>query len=322
MFRLSKYLPEKFGIKMQNRNLYSQSLILKSTSNFDKMTDLSHLNHKPSKYHYHVKSDNIYGDKKLKICGKCIIPENLSKDLKQLNKLTRSSIFENEENLPVNFKDNTIQFDVLDLSMDRQSGLHLPILFLPNDLFTFKQLRRLHLDCNLIKNIPEMLGENLVNLEILTISSNQLQNLPQSMSNLVKLKYLHMANNNFKQFPEIVCQILSLNFLDLSANKLEHLPDSLGNLTNLKSLLLFENCIKNVPKTIGELINLETLWLGNNKITKLPIQIIKLTNLDWDAFKLSANIDGNQLADPPQDVCSKGLTSIKSYYQSKNRILD
>lgn len=322
MLRLSKYLTEKFNIKMQNKNLYSQSLILKPTSNFDKMTELSHSNQKPSKYHYHIKSDSIYGDKKLKICGKCIIPVNLSTDLKQLNKLTRSSVFENEENLPVNFKDKTIQFNVLDLSTDRQSGLNLPIIFLPNDLFAFKQLKRLHLDCNLIKNIPEMLGENLVNLEILTITSNQLQNLPKSMSNLSKLKYLHLANNNFKQFPEIVCQILSLNFLDLSSNKLEHLPDSLGYLKNLKSLLLFENRIRNVPKTIGDLSKLETLWLGNNKITTLPMQIIKLTNLDWDVFKLSANIDGNQLVDPPQDVCSKGLTSIKNYYQSKNKILD
>lgn len=307
---------------MQKKNLHSQSVILNSTSNFDKMADLAHSHQKLSKYHYHLKFDRIYGDKKLKLCGKCIIPVNLSNDLKQLNKLTRSSVLEDEEKIPLSFKDNSIQFDALDLTTERQSGLNLPIIFLPNDLFTFKQLKRLHLDCNLIKIIPEMLGENLTNLEILTISSNQLQTLPKSMANLTKLKSLHLANNDFRQFPESVCQISSLRFLDLSSNRIENLPYSIGNLIKLKSLLLFENRIKNVPKTIGNLINLETLWLGNNKLTNLPFEITQLNNLDWNGYLLSADIDGNQLVEPPQDICSKGLTSIRNYFQSKNKISD
>ncbi|CAF0814427.1 unnamed protein product [Brachionus calyciflorus] len=284
------------------------------------MTELTkHSHQKNSKYHYHLKSDKIYGDKKLKLCGKCIIPSNLSNDLKQLNKLTRNLNPEDEEEShPIDFNKDLIDFEVLDLTAERQSGLNLPLVFLPNDLFSFKQLKRLHLDCNMIRVIPDMLGDNLVSLEILTITSNLLQSLPNSLANLKKLHSIHLASNEFKQFPDVLCKIKTLRFLDLSSNKLESLPSMIGDLKNLESLLLFQNNLKSVPKTIGKLEFLRTLWLGNNNLNSLPYKITNLINLDWDDLNLTTNIDGNPLVDPPLEVCIKGLNSIREYYQNNN----
>lgn len=291
----------------------------------------NHSHSKLSKYHYHLKIDKVYGDKKLKLCGQCTMPSNLSRDLKQLGKLAKSGseddILTTEKNSylasvmkPNNdFTESKIDFKVLDLTAERQSGFSLPIIFLPVDLFNFKQLRRLHLDCNQIRNIPDMLGENLTNLEILTISSNCLQYLPDSLVNLKKLVSLHLSNNEFKYFPSIVCKIENLKFLDLSSNELEDLSQDIGMLRNLETLLLFQNRLRKLPDSIGKLSRLTTLWLGNNKLTALPRQITQMNSLEWDdqSFNLSTNIEGNPLVDPPYDVCAKGITAIREYYQPK-----
>lgn len=212
------------------------------------------LPHKPSKYHYHLKVDQIYGDKILKLCGQCTQPENLIKDLRYLDKnmkrfesltddsnsststsatsttstalssqsggnasslstTTNGNHFHHPHNnsgyhphhsssLPIMQQQGkklvsradllmmhrssmqtldssgnklSIEFDVLDLSSGRQSGVNLPIVVLPVDICRFTQLKRLHLDCNQIRVVPDELGQNLVNLEILTLSNNRLK---------------------------------------------------------------------------------------------------------------------------------------------------
>jgi hypothetical protein len=45
-----------------------------------------HHQNQNSKYHYHLQYDKIYGDKKLKLCGQCMMPKNIGNDLKQLNR--------------------------------------------------------------------------------------------------------------------------------------------------------------------------------------------------------------------------------------------
>lgn len=283
---------------------------------------MSHSHHKNSKYHYHLKLDKIYGDKKLKLCGQCTAPSNLSNDLKQLGKLTKQT--NSKENLnsirSIDFDpDQKIDFEVLDLTAERQSGLNLPIIHLPIDLFNFKQLRRLHLDCNQIRTLPDKLGENLVNLQVLTVSSNNLQYLPDTLENLNKLQSLHLSNNKFKYFPLVVCRIESLKFLDLSTNEIEDVSTEIGEMKNLETLLLFQNRLKILPESIGRLAKLRTLWLGNNKLTHLPKEISMLNSLEWDnqSFALSTNLEGNPLVEPPFEVCSKGIQAIKEYFNAK-----
>lgn len=170
--------------------------------------------HKPSKYHYHLKVDPIYGDKILKLCGQCRLPSNLTNDLRFLEKnmkrsrssesiattsitdidivpsytkLNTKDFFDLHHNSTQSI-DGRIEFNVLDLTAERESGLNLRIVVLPPDLFQFKQLKRLHLDCNQIRVIPEALGENLMNLEILTLTNNKLT---------VNLHFLNIVFHNF-----------------------------------------------------------------------------------------------------------------------------
>jgi Leucine-rich repeat (LRR) protein len=312
-----------------------------SKSKMKKAKDNAHK--KPNKYHYHLKTDQIYGDKKLKLCGQCTIPSNLSRDLRTLEKYVKrsnsneqiqdTSKLNNSNSYLATMKstpgidlyeDNSFQidFNVLDLTMERQTGTHLPILYLPPDLFRFKQLVRLHLDGNHIKAVPELLGENLANLEILTLTNNHLRTLPDSLAKLKKLSSLHIATNRFEEFPSVVCYIPTLRFLDMSTNQMQRLNGNIGNLKNLESLLLYENLLTELPDSIGQLVKLRTLWLGNNKLTKLPKQILNLKSLEWDdnSFNLSSNIEGNPLTEPPYEFCLQGMTGINNYFRSNNNI--
>jgi hypothetical protein len=313
----------------------------------------SHANHKLSKYHYHMRHDEIYGDKKMKLCGLCITPANISNDLRQLGRYVVKSSF--VDHLDVNYIDDTMakaylndthqdgnigvkqtiplmtapsnsiklyandfnSFDLkaLDLTAERQTGLFY-MRTLPQELFTFRQLRRLHLDGNDIRVIPELLGENLLNLEVLTLSNNKVEELPGSFARLRNLKSLHLSNNCFVNFPTSVCELKRLLFLDLSTNEIAQLPADIEGLISIETLLLFQNKLDYLPDSIGTLSNLRTLWLGNNKLTRLPRKITKLKKLDWNetTFCLSTNIDGNPLDDPPLSICKKGLKAIEEYF--------
>lgn len=237
----------------------------------------------------------------------------------KLSKLNTREIFllHRASTQPLESSRFDIDFDVLDLTSERQSGPNLPIVTLPIDLFRFKHLKRLHLDCNQIRVIPNELGENLINLEILTLSNNCLKSLPNTIDNLTKLTSLHLSSNKFERFPSIICKIKSLTFLDLCSNELPSIDPEIGQLTNLASLLLFHNRIRELPPQIGQLVQLQTLWLGDNRLTKLPREIANLNCLEWndDNFNLSSNLENNPLREPPMHVCTQGLAAIVEYFE-------
>lgn len=306
----------------------------------------NYANHKiqsQSKYHYHLTSDKVYGDKKLQLCGQCMSPGNLAQDLKHLNRFMKKSSSTNVStsmdgstltlNTPRKLETNKkkagllnsiesdpIEFLVLDLTTDRL--VNLPLITLPNDLFKFTQLTRLHLDGNQINRIPDLLGESLLNLTTLTLTGNNLKQLPETMRNLTKLTSLHLANNKFERFPDVVCSLTSIKFLDFCSNRLTNVSPQISSLVELEVFLLFDNVLVELPgEAIGELQALRTLWLGKNKLVKLPRELLKLDLLDWwNGSDLFSNIDGNnELRDPPLDILAKGAEAVRSYFNKSNK---
>jgi hypothetical protein len=330
------------GVTLSPYPLCSSRFTHKENKSFQtdlqKHTNKNHALRSNSKYHYHLKQDKFYGDKKLKLCGQCTTPSNLSKELKQLNKFAKKSLTNSsspetnrgdEEEATASFylnkidDDEKIEFFSLDLTSEPANGVsQLPIINLPNDLFKFTQLTRLHLDGNSIKQIPDLLGEKLVNLEVLTLSNNNLKQLPQTLKNLDKLYSMHLANNRFEQFPEILCNFNSLKYLDLTSNRLAKLSSNINKLQRLESLILFDNLIKELPDSLFKLERLTCLWLGQNSLSKLSKKILDLKNLDWighNTTLVSSSIGGNPLKDPPYYICTRGIEAIREYYEDKEK---
>lgn len=143
-------------------------------------------------------------------------------------------------------------------------------------------------------------------LEILDLSDNHLNALPDDFSQLHKLKIFFASNNNFESLPEVLGQCpnlemigfksnvishvpanslpLKLRWLILTNNLIETLPDSLGERPRLQKLALAGNRLTRLPQTMAQLSNLELLRISANGLTECPDQLLNLPKLAWFAF--------------------------------------
>lgn len=158
---------------------------------------------------------------------------------------------------------------------------------LPKEFFQLPNIKDLYLiDCQL-DELPPEIGE-LKNLEGLRIGRNNLTRLPEEFFNLVKLKKLNAERNQISELSPKIGQLSALTLLLIMENRLTTLPDEIKNLENCRHINLFDN-----------------------KLTCLPQSIIDMPRLE------SLIVDGNHnLRSPPLDVCTRGLDSIRGYFES------
>ncbi|KAF7273565.1 hypothetical protein GWI33_013727 [Rhynchophorus ferrugineus] len=116
----------------------------------------------------------------------------------------------------------------------------------------------------------------LMKLKVLNLSDNQIEYLPEELSNLPNLKELNMAHNQLgkgtiKQWSWIGGYLSkNLVLLDLSYNELTFVPEQLIKLQNLFSLHLSHNKLQKLPCGLGNLRSLRIFSASNNKFLSLP----------------------------------------------------
>jgi Protein tyrosine and serine/threonine kinase/Leucine rich repeat len=143
-------------------------------------------------------------------------------------------------------------------------------------------------------------------LEILNLSDNNLQSLPDDLGRLQKLKVIFLSNNNFEEIPNVVADCpslsmlgfksnkirivgenrlpLNLRWLILTDNKLERLPNSIGKLQRLQKLMLAGNQLQSLPDEMAACQNLELIRLAANRLKSLPSWLFSLPRLSWLAY--------------------------------------
>ncbi|KAM5158175.1 uncharacterized protein ACMZJ9_009422 [Mantella aurantiaca] len=204
---------------------------------------------------------------------------------------------------------------ILKMTPERENNLSFQMTFVPKEIQLLTKLTALYLDTNDLGEIPPEIG-TLKNLRRLTLSNNSLRALPAELAKLQNLQSLHLANNGLTDFPAVICQLLNLTFLDISDNRIEAIPPSIQQLRKLQTFLLMINCIKHLPEEFCCLTRLSCLWLGSNELHELPVDFGNLIMLDWGSIHCSYNLEGNPLRRPPIEVCSRGPTEIKEYFDS------
>ena len=80
-------------------------------------------------------------------------------------------------------------------------------------------------------------------LQMLSLDSNQVADVPESIGNLTQLRSLGLGDNQLTDVPESIGNLTQLQTLDLRSNQLTDLPESIGNLTQLQWLNLRGNPI-------------------------------------------------------------------------------
>lgn len=165
--------------------------------------------------------------------------------------------------------------------------------------------RRLDLSCGL-EEVPPEVFDLADTLEVLNLTGNRLQSLPDHFARLQKLRILFCSENRFTHLPEVIgaCPQLSmvgfkanaietvadealpsaLRWLILTDNRIEVLPSSLGRCTSLQKLMLSGNRLRTLPASIAHCENLEMIRLAANEFEVLPSWLLSLPRLAWLAL--------------------------------------
>ena len=144
---------------------------------------------------------------------------------------------------------------------------------LSDDIGKLKHLSTLTLTANNLLQVPNQL-KNLENLRHLNLSYNQLKTLPDDLFlNLNHLETLNLANNNLEELPKFSEENNSkLAIINLSHNQLQSLPD-FPQLENLSQIDLSSNQFQVFPDTLLHLNSLKVIIIDSNQLNEIPPQI-------------------------------------------------
>ncbi|KRX42887.1 Protein flightless-1 -like protein [Trichinella murrelli] len=226
-------------------------------------------------------------------------------DMQDLNIIdfNRNALKETPPNL-----DHATGAIVLNLSHNNLESIPNQVLILSdNPLFHF-QLKQLpcmsHLRVLRMRktqrssaNMPTTF-ENLLSLEEVDFSCNELTEIPEAMYKLENLKRLNISDNCIEKFEPFAECWPKLEVLNLSRNKLTALPDLLTRMQNLKKLYVNENQLTfdGVPTGIGKLINLEIFQAAHNRLELVPEGVCRCVKLR------RLKLNNNRLVTMPSSV--------------------
>ncbi len=157
-----------------------------------------------------------------------------------------------------------------------------------------------------LRTVPREILEHAPNVKVLDLSHNQLDSLPDWLSELRSLEVIFLSNNRFREVPRVLGSLRSLRMLGMRACRLEHiprealpssliwltltdnylrsLPPEIGSLERLRKVLLAGNQLSDLPESFANLSSLELLRLSANRFERFPAWLLRLPNLAWLAI--------------------------------------
>lgn len=176
---------------------------------------------------------------------------------------------------------------------------------------------RLDLSCGLTE-FPREIFALADSLEVLNLSGNALEHLPEDLHRLHRLRVLFCSDNRFTEVPEAVGQCprldivgfkanrirrvpaaslpASLRWLILTDNQIEELPAKLGRCARLQKLMLAGNRLRTLPPELASCRRLELLRISANRFDALPDWLLSLPRLSWLAFAGNPFIESHEAA--------------------------
>ncbi|WP_053178688.1 leucine-rich repeat-containing protein kinase family protein [Pseudomonas kilonensis] len=186
-------------------------------------------------------------------------------------------------------------------------------------------ITRLDLACGLTE-FPREIFDLADSLEILNLSGNQLDTLPDDLHRLTRLRVLFCSDNRFTELPECLGRCSALTMVGFKANRIAHvtgaalppqlrwliltdncvsqLPDELGQRPDLQKLMLAGNRLRQLPASLSQCHRLELLRIAANQLSELPQWLLTLPSLSWLAYA------GNPLEAQAEAAALNTTTSI------------
>jgi len=137
-----------------------------------------------------------------------------------------------------------------------------------------------------LDEFPREILELSDTLELLDLSNNRLDSLPDDIGRLKRLKILFLGQNRFTSIPRVLSTLPSLTMIGLKSNQISMWEEDALPLT-IRWIVFTDNSIEKIPLSIGKLINLQKMMLAGNSIKELPSSMRNCKNLEL--MRLSAN---------------------------------
>ncbi|MBC3208701.1 serine/threonine-protein kinase [Pseudomonas sp. SWRI111] len=123
-------------------------------------------------------------------------------------------------------------------------------------------------------------------LEVLNLSGNALDRLPDDLHRLTRLRVLFCSDNLFTELPACLGRCTALTMIGFKANRIVNVPAAaLPPL--LRWLILTDNCIETLPSELGERPHLQKLMLSGNRLQALPSSLSRCLRLEL--IRIAAN---------------------------------
>lgn len=207
--------------------------------------------------------------------------------------------------LPAELFTECVALRILDLSQNELSPT------IPEEIGRLQDLRDLSLGTNKLIRVPQSLFY-LPNLRVLDLSHNQLQELPPGLS-CTTLVSLNVAHNRLSMIPSLAA-LTALESVNCSSNQLQFLPD-LSTLVQLKSLDASQNQLTDFPLLPRRQSKLNQLVLSYNRLTD-----VDMTTLELQGQLSEFLIHNNSLTVLPAEI--EALQALKVLDVSNNDLQD
>ncbi|MES2946739.1 MAG: leucine-rich repeat-containing protein kinase family protein [Pseudomonadota bacterium] len=148
-----------------------------------------------------------------------------------------------------------------------------------------KGIQRLDLSCGLT-DFPREIFELADSLEVLNLSGNQLDSLPEDLPRLHRLRVIFCSNNRFTELPAVLGQCPQLQMVGFKSNRISHVPAA-ALPPRLRWLILTDNQLLTLPPDIGRCSDLQKLMLAGNQLQQLPGELANCQQLEL--LRISAN---------------------------------
>lgn len=123
-------------------------------------------------------------------------------------------------------------------------------------------------------------------LQVLDLSGNRLQALPEAFSALQRLRVLFCSDNPFTELPAVLGRCAALDTVGFKACRIERVPAQ-ALPPSLRWLILTDNRIAELPESLGDCRRLQKLMLAGNRLRQLPAGIARCQRLEL--VRLAAN---------------------------------
>jgi Leucine-rich repeat (LRR) protein len=128
---------------------------------------------------------------------------------------------------------------------------------------TSELLISLSLNKNYLTTLPNDIFGYLRNLQVLSIQSNGLQFLPDTISNLINLRELYVDDNMLHRLPEELSRCTCLIILRIDNNPIAYLPESIGDLKQLERLSMRNVKIPSLPISLKDCKSLQIIAIDD-----------------------------------------------------------